>query len=167
MENSLDSSGIFLPSGELLSIEELLANGKRGTPNFVSLAVCESASYLSAELPSEFFGLPTAFLQSGAASVIGTLWEVTDGPSSLLMFLFYENLIVRQFGAPQALRHAQLSLRDMTIRELRQQLESWRDAGHVSKSSHAQWVKDIGDADCDEKPFSYLEDWGAFVHYGA
>ena len=167
VENSLDSSGITLPSGELLSIEQLLTNGKRGTPNFVSLAVCESASYSSAELPSELFGLPTAFLQSGAASVVGTLWEVTDGPSSLLMFLFYENLVVRKFRASQALRRAQLSLRDMTIHELRRLLEVWHDEGRVSKPSCAQWIKDMGDADFKEKPFSYLEDWGAFVHYGA
>src|SRR5262245_7492397 len=65
-------------------------------------------------LSSEFIGLPSAFLQIGAAGVIGTLWSVDDVSTALLMMRFYELHLAGRLEPAAALRSAQFWLRDRT-----------------------------------------------------
>ena len=52
--------------------------------------------------------LTGAFLGAGAPSVIGTLWQVADESTTLLMVDFYEQLL--ELGAGESLRRSQLRL---------------------------------------------------------
>jgi CHAT domain-containing protein len=53
--------------------------------------------------------LTSAFFVTGAPSVIGSLWQVEDQPTTLLMLGFYRRFL--DLGAAEALRQAMLDVR--------------------------------------------------------
>lgn len=55
---------------------------------------------------------------AGAACVIASLWPVRDDTTALLMARLYTEMIERGLRPPEALRQAQLWLRDLTDPEL-------------------------------------------------
>lgn len=57
------------------------------------------------------FGLRRAFVLAGAKTLVMSLWKVPDKQTCLLMELFYENLLKKGLGRAEALRQAQLALR--------------------------------------------------------
>jgi len=56
----------------------------------------------------EIIGLTRAFLYAGANSVFGSLWNISDEATSVLMKEFYSNML--QIGKVQALREAQIKM---------------------------------------------------------
>lgn len=72
----------------------------------VVLAACQSARRAS-RWRGGLGGLADAFLQAGAASVIGSLWSVEDRATRLLMRELYDRL--PDMAVAQALREAQLT----------------------------------------------------------
>jgi CHAT domain-containing protein len=88
--------------------------------DLVTLSACRTA--LGKESRGEgFVGFAHAFLQTGAHSVVVSLWEVDDEATSRLMGHFYENLSGHPDGEPMskaaALRDAKLRLRNYTDEE--------------------------------------------------
>jgi CHAT domain-containing protein len=76
------------------------------------LAGCETGMIDLKKNPDEFFGLPAALLQAGAAGVMATLWPV-EAASTYAMVAFTLNAVLKDGLAPvHALRQAQLRLRD-------------------------------------------------------
>ena len=63
-------------------------------------------------------GLPAAFLELGAGGVIGSLWQVNDLATALLMARFYELHIDGGLAPAAALKQAKVWLRAATRREL-------------------------------------------------
>jgi CHAT domain-containing protein len=59
-------------------------------------------------------GLTRAFLYAGTRSVVATLWDVADEPTSMLVARFYKN-VSEGADRAQALRGAQLAV----LRQLR------------------------------------------------
>jgi hypothetical protein len=106
-------SHLVLADGEL-AVDAILrqaADRPVSAPGgLVSLAVCRSD--LAAAQYDEALTLSTAFLAAGAVTVIGSRWEIPDGATSLLMFMFH--LRVARYGdSPRdALRLAQLWMLD-------------------------------------------------------
>ncbi len=82
------------------------------TPNawLVTLSACDTGK-IRLGTTDEYIGLPSAFLHAGAATVICSLWSVSDLSTTLLMSKMYE-LIAEDRGKAQALREAQLWLKD-------------------------------------------------------
>ncbi|MEU1276063.1 CHAT domain-containing protein [Streptomyces sp. NPDC005799] len=96
-----------------LSIREILRQA-RGRPHdapggLVVLDACVS-DHTAGDF-DEALTLSTAFLAAGATGVVGSRWEVPDGLTGLLMYVFHDRL---RAGAPpvRALREAQLWLLD-------------------------------------------------------
>lgn len=78
----------------------------------VVLSACETA--LGQEVRGEgLVGLTQGFLSAGAAGVLVSLWQVDDRATARLMERFYRRLLTGA-GAAEALRAAQLSLRQET-----------------------------------------------------
>jgi CHAT domain-containing protein len=75
----------------------------------VVLSACETALG-KAESGEGMLGLRRTFRQSGARTVISSLWSVEDRSTSLLMQGFYERLWLRGQGTLEALRGAQLDM---------------------------------------------------------
>lgn len=106
--------GAVEPPGEardgLLSVGEIAANWHL-TADLVTLSACETG--LGRSAPGEgYLGFTQAFLAAGASSVLVSLWQVDDRATALLMQRFYENRRLRAHGKAEALREAQLWLRD-------------------------------------------------------
>ncbi len=76
--------------------------------DLVTLSACETA----AGDQDALLGLAGVAYQSGARSVVGSLWEVSDASTEKLMATFYAGLVTRKLSRAEALRQAQLSLID-------------------------------------------------------
>ena len=75
-----------------------------------TLSACETGMTLPGEI-DEYIGLNSAFLHAGTATVISSLWQVSDVSTTLLMKKMYE-LIKAGRGKAEALREAQLWLKN-------------------------------------------------------
>jgi tetratricopeptide (TPR) repeat protein len=107
-------SELLLAGEQRLALPDLLAlRLEKG--RLAVLSACESG-VPSTDLPDEMAGLPTGFQQAGLAGVVASLWAVNDPSTAMLMERFYR--LWRQDGlAPaEALRAAQIWLRDTTNR---------------------------------------------------
>ncbi|MFF2658476.1 CHAT domain-containing protein [Kitasatospora sp. NPDC058032] len=93
-------------SGGTLAAEELTEDltGRRAL-ELVVLAACRTN--VSGRGYDEAYSLSTAFLVSGARSVLGSLWPVPDEATSLLMYLTHHYLSREGLSPGQALRRAQ------------------------------------------------------------
>lgn len=79
----------------------------------VVLSACRTG--LGREVPGEgLVGLSHSFLAAGASSVVASLWNVDDRATAALMDRFYRELLDRGRPPAEALRAAQLHLRDET-----------------------------------------------------
>ena len=112
-------SGLLMKDRQLLTVGALLdARGTLGSPRLVVLSACETGLYDTSRNPDEFVGLPAAFLELGAGGVIGSLWQVNDLATALLMARFYELHIGGGLAPADALKQAKVWLRTATRREL-------------------------------------------------
>ena len=103
----------------VLSVASLLeAQDRLGRPRLVVLSACETGLYDIDRNPDEFVGLPATFMQLGAAGVIGTLWQVDDRATALIITRFYELHLGQGIPPPAALKQAQAWLRTSTKAEL-------------------------------------------------
>ena len=118
------------------------------------LSACETAMPEVA-IPEEKFSLATGFLHAGAAGVLGTLWAVSDRSTLLLVVRFHE--LRAELDPCEALRRAQLWLRDATGRELREWLQ--RQGGELATL--------MDDANPEARPYSLLFNWAGYTYTGA
>ncbi len=104
------SSALLLAKGDqgdgLLTVSKLYS--MRFDTDLVTLSACETGLGKIAN-GDDVVGLTRGFLYAGAATIVGSLWEVDDPVTSDLMRAFYTNL--SQTGKLDALRRAQLELK--------------------------------------------------------
>jgi CHAT domain-containing protein len=105
------TSGLDLAGGRLTA-ERMLALPLDA--ELVTLGSCESG-VSQLRTGDELIGLTRAVLYSGAGSVLVSLWQVDQLPTTLLMLAFYRALLAGAAKA-DALRAAQRSLRRTTAR---------------------------------------------------
>ncbi len=112
-------SGLLLKDKRPLSIGALLeAEGVLGHPRLVVLSACETGLFDIDQNPDEFVGLPSTFIQLGAAGVVGALWQVDDLATAFLMAKFYELHLDHHLEPALALKRAQTWLRTSSKAEL-------------------------------------------------
>ena len=102
-------SGLAL-YGKTLTLRDILRVKSSGA-RLAFLSACETG-ILDYNIADEVINLPTGFLQAGVAGVIGTLWSVAERSTALLVEKFYELWLEEGCDPPEALREAQLWLRD-------------------------------------------------------
>jgi CHAT domain len=104
------ASGLTLADDTRLTIPDL-ARLSLESVRVVALSACESGLTEVDRLPTEFLGLPSALLQAGAPAVVGSLWSVDEESTAMLFERFYERHVREKEDPPEALRAAQLALR--------------------------------------------------------
>ena len=111
------------------------------------LSACETG-LMGSENVDEAVSLPTGLLQAGAAAVVASLWAVSDLSTMLLLKKFYELWQTENQSPSEALRKAQIWLRDATEAEL---------APLLCKRPRNP----------TDRPFSHPYYWAAFSYTGA
>jgi hypothetical protein len=103
-------SYLRLAEGARLTVAEILRHtrgrAKDAPGGLVLLSAC--GSDLADRDHDEALTVSSALLAGGAAAVVGTRWQVGDLPSSLLMCLFHQYVVVDGMSPAEALRAAQL-----------------------------------------------------------
>jgi hypothetical protein len=114
LEESLQS-GLLMAKREPLTLGDIMDLRLEGA-RLAVLSACETG-LPGAKLPEEAVSLPSGLIQAGVAGVVGSLWAVNEVSTALLMARFYD--LWRQEGRepPEALRQAQIWLRDSTNAE--------------------------------------------------
>jgi CHAT domain-containing protein len=148
-------SGLDLGDAGQLTLRHLLDGTIRltGTP-LVVLSACVTALADPGRLPDEGIGLPAAFIHAGASAVVGSLWSVNDAATSIFMVRFYEEQRRRSQRPVDALRLAQLWLRDADREEIRRFIERHPQLQYVKVPKGGQ-------------PFADAVFWAPFVYCGA
>lgn len=94
----------------LMGIENLLTVYMPSAPTVVMTG---SHTFAGELMEDGVFGLPRAWLASGAKSVVSHLWASPDEATKLLMLSFYRNCMGGQLSQAAALRKAILELRQL------------------------------------------------------
>jgi CHAT domain-containing protein len=116
------ASGLLMSDG-LLTLKDIFAlnladhaQGNHGL-RLAILSACETGM-IGTENADEAISLPTGLLQAGVAAVIASLWAVDDRSTMLLLSKFYDLWRKDNLPPDQALRQAQIWLRDSTAKEI-------------------------------------------------
>lgn len=85
----------------------------------ITLSACETALTNNQAITTEYVGLVSGFLRSGAAQVVSTLWTVESAASALVMIEFYRRRHSHKSDAA-ALAEAVDWLKNLTVADLKQ-----------------------------------------------
>jgi CHAT domain-containing protein/tetratricopeptide (TPR) repeat protein len=164
-------SGLLLANDEVLTVQDLFAlhlNGAR----LATLSACETG-IVGIRLPDEVAALPAAFIRAGFAGVAASLWSVADLSTAMLMTRFYQLWRSKGLEPPEALRQAQIWLRDTTNGQKQQYFQQFLP--EFSSESHSTRLpasvadvlyKVLALADDDVRSFAHPFHWAAFQYVG-
>lgn len=150
-------SGLYLANKELLTLGEILELDLHNC-YLITLSACETGQ-VDYHTVSEYVGLPSAFLYARASSVVSSLWSVDDRATAFLLIKLYQNLLAQPEGQKnviQALREAQLWLRDVTKNKLFKWIKDSRFNIDIK-----DWLQTQ-----NKQPFSSPYYWAAFCVIG-
>jgi hypothetical protein len=148
-------SALILAGPQMVVAGEL-ANLDLDAARLAVLSACESGMEV-VQAPSDYTGIAAALLRAGAPSVIATLWRVNDLASSLLMRRFYMELLGGGHSPAEALRRAQLWLRDATVADL---------SSYGSSPADARRWRLLG-TDSEDRPYENPYFWAGYFLVGA
>lgn len=126
-------SGLVMAHEELLTLRDLLALRMQGV-RLAVLSACETA-IPGIVLPDEVINLPTGLLQAGIAGVVASLWKVEYISTMILMILFYTKWQRGAISPAEALRQAQIWVRDTTTHEKLAYFERFSQAASPTLST--------------------------------
>lgn len=156
-------SFLLLGDGSSLTLDKVRKGTYFRNAELLTLSACETAMG-SKGTGSEIEGFGAIAMERGAKSVIATLWSVNDDSTSLLMREFYRLREEQKLPKVEALRQAQLTLLNGSIKEAAETMETSdsRGAGEGHKAG-ALPKKFRGDPD---KPFAHPYYWAPFIMMG-
>jgi len=164
----LEAMVVCLADGDLAAMEL----GGTLESRLVVVSACQSALPYIAGPSGEAFATSTAFLAAGSACVIASLWSVDDLATAILMTRLYEEIFENEHRPPEALRRAQLWLRELTYKdeaaflakhpqldaEARRRNERGERVG-ASPSAADAWLR-------SDRPFAHPRYWAPFIAIG-
>jgi CHAT domain-containing protein len=160
-----------------LTLREIFERVRLPEARLVVMSACETSLVEIRELAEEFVGLPAGFLQAGSPAVVSSLWAVDDMATSLLIRRLYGNIVERGMEVAEALREAQGWLRNVTVGEIRPDLERIREQLEVELEREKGMrriklriqgarLKAHSDEPDDYRPFTHPYWWAAFQAFG-
>ncbi len=124
------------------------------------LSACETGVGGTKDL-DEVISLPTGLAQAGVAGVVASLWSVSDASTMMLMVRFYDLWRVEGLSPSEALRQAQMWLRDSSLTQIAAYFEQHAHLPNEVKTTVARCLKLV-----DEGEYAPLFYWGAFGYTG-
>ncbi|MCZ4125845.1 CHAT domain-containing protein, partial [Streptomyces sp. H39-S7] len=150
-------SGILLAGHSLLRVRDLMALDFPGRIRTAVLSSCETG-VVGTDLPEEVVGLPAGFLQAGVAGVVSSLWSIGDRSTALLMASYYRLLGTEPMPYGNALRAAQIWVRDSTNAEKKAAFPELVTEPAGSPLAHAFWA--------ESRAHDHPVSWAAFTYTG-
>ncbi len=164
------ASALQMSDGEL-TMRDIMQQGRLSHNDLTVLSACETAQSDYRELADNHFTLASAFLCIGAPTVWATLWAVNDLSSSLLLIEAMQRMRQNNLSKAEALRGAQLWLRDATNSELSKIVEEKLNALGLSADKNLrralQELSGRLNPKSDERPFLHPYYWAGFQSVGA
>lgn len=158
-------TGIVLADGFLPAHELPTLTG--ASLRLAVISACQSAVAEIARLPNEVFATSTALLAAGSACVVASLWPVDDGATAILMIRFYEEMFANDLEPPDALRNAQLWLRELDDQEKDDFLTSHPVVGAEIRRREGQERRGRAKgAGQPGHPYSHPDYWAPFIAVG-
>ncbi|UOX90432.1 CHAT domain-containing protein [Amycolatopsis sp. FBCC-B4732] len=137
-------------------------------PDVVVLAACESSSFTPDDPFDELVGLPGILLATGTRWVVGSLWEVGDIATSLLVPEFFRRWNWGAVHPARALAQAQAWLREEVsyddVARLTDSLAREAPDDERLRAARDEWAARRGD---DSPAFADELSWAAFTVTGA
>jgi CHAT domain-containing protein len=160
-----------------LTLREIFEKVRLPNASLVVMSACETSLVEVMELAEEFVGLPAGFLQAGSPAVVSSLWAVDDMATSLLIRRLYGNIVERGMEVAEALRETQGWLRDVTVGEIRPDLERIREQigrelerekgmRRIKLRIQGARLKALSEEGDDYRPFTHPYWWAAFQAFG-
>jgi len=131
------------------------------------LSACETG-VPGLELIEEVVGLPAGMMQAGVPGVIGSMWQVADKSTAMLMARFYMLWRLDGQSPQEALRQAQIWLRDSTTGEKTKffkQIAKGQATGMHAETAMT-FYQHIALDDPDVRAFESPFYWAAFAYTG-
>ena len=155
-----------LPASGLTAVAQLKAR-------LVVVSACQSAQATMGGLLQAEFSIAAALLAAGSACVVASLWPVNDLATALLMTRLYQELRGGTRTPPEALRAAQLWLRDLSEEQERRFLD--RHAELAAEYARRVVAGDPpgrrggaggGQPQSPARPYAHPEFWAPFIAVG-
>jgi len=149
------------------TVEDIYESLDLPKANLVTLSACETGMIIP-KGADEYFGLASGFIHAGAATVISSLWSVSDISTSLLMKKMY-SLIKIGYGKSEALRHAQLWLKDSKNNDEHREMCRFMNSERTTSSEHENRGFSVESYNWEEivpTDFSHPVFWAAFICSG-
>lgn len=148
---------VLIADDHRLTVADFMAANLSGI-SLVVLSACETAR-ADLVILEEALGLPGAILQAGASAVIGTLWEVNDLASMLVIRMFYRLWRTHGVEPPEALRLAQIWLRDSSMAAKQAAFPDVTELAPPEPRAAAVWDR--------INPYHDPRYWAPYVYVGA
>lgn len=139
----------------------------------VAVSACQSAVADISRMPEEGFSLATVLMASGAACVVASLWPVEDDTTAILMTKFYELMFLENLRPPEALRLAQIWLREMGWRERSDFLATHPSLAHEIRrrssnegDSSSSVSRQVLGSSAEDLPYASAACWAPFIAVG-
>jgi CHAT domain-containing protein len=131
------------------------------------LSACETG-VPSLKLIDEVIGLPAGMMQAGVPGVVGSLWPVSDQSTSMLMARFYRLWRTEGCSPQEALRQAQIWLRDSTTVQKKKFFSTLMDdtAAGMSAEIAEVFYEYIAWKKSEARTFASPYYWAAFTYTG-
>jgi len=105
-------SCLVMANNERLTLKDFLEYNLNGV-RLATLSACET-NISGMKLPDEVVNLSAGLMQAGVAGVCASLWSVSDLSTMMLMTYFYDLWRLKNCEPAEALRQAQIWIRDST-----------------------------------------------------
>ncbi len=163
------NSGLLMSDG-LLTLKDFFALNRAENNQGIRLAIlsaCETG-IPGRDNVDEVVSLPIGLLQAGVAGVISSLWSVSDLSTMLLLTKFYELWRDQKLPPDQALRQAQIWLRDTTTEQMIEALEAALPEFNTRQLSEttARFLHDELSYKPNGRLFAHPFHWAAFSYNG-
>jgi CHAT domain-containing protein len=144
-------------TSEKLTFVDLFSDLNLARCRSVLMGACESGLGRTL-VAAEYVGLPLAFLAGGVRYVIGTLWQVNQIASAILVARHYELVAGGNFSVPQALNEAQR----YTMRLSQDDVVAWLRAYLPERAAALEpAIRKLNDA-----PYAHPYYWAGFYLTG-
>lgn len=112
-ENDPDLSYLVLSPDDSIKVTSLELSTQSSNAKLIGLSACNT-KIGKIRVGEDIFGMSRAFIQSGATSVVSTLWEVNDRSTSKIFDSFYQKVLHENMDKNTALQQAQIEYLEST-----------------------------------------------------